>query len=309
MVNLNSLLDPRGLQERTVIELAKRPTLEELKKGKILFYNNTKLGFCNYYTVFDRIKEHLEEIGADPANWVEYTETVRGKDAAMLADYAAMLAKEKPVAAIVAFGDMGTSSSTTVLTIALEKLGIPAVYMTAPPGTGITEGVGLYRAGHLCLCSVDIMQASTVEEVAAEVDKKWDYILKSLTTNGEELEELARIDAKMDLVPPRADGLLPLELKLNEEELAEPGAGLEEINDFFNQEHISDGLPIIPPTKARYEKMMEYCPFDEDHGTLRSQRPQRKSGYGKGCCHRGHYGRMQAQRHARAGSGFQGAEF
>ena len=172
--------------------------------------------------------------------------------------------RKKPVAAIVAFGDMGTSSSTTVLTIALEKLGIPAVYMTAPPGTGITEGVGLYRAGHLCLCSVDIMQASTVEEVAAEVDKKWDYILKSLTTNGEELEELARIDAKMDLVPPRADGLLPLELKLNEEELAEPGAGLEEINDFFNQEHISDGLPIIPPTKARYEKMMEYCPFDED---------------------------------------------
>ena len=146
MVNLNSILDPRGVQERTVIQLAKRPTLEELKKGKILFYNNTKLGFCNYYTVFDRIKEHLEEIGCDPANWVEYTETVRGKDAAMLADYAAMLAKENPVAAIVAFGDMGTSSSTTVVTIELEKLGIPAVYMTAPPGTGITEGVGLYRA-------------------------------------------------------------------------------------------------------------------------------------------------------------------
>ena len=93
---LNSLLDPRGYQERTMITLAKRPTLEELKKGKILFYNNTKLGFCNYYTVFDRIKEHLTEIGA--TNWVEYTETVRGKDAAMLADYAAMLAKEEPVA-------------------------------------------------------------------------------------------------------------------------------------------------------------------------------------------------------------------
>ncbi len=53
-----------------------------------------------------------------------------------------MLAKENPVAAIVAFGDMGTSSSTTVVTMELEKLGIPAVYMTAPPGTGITEGVG-----------------------------------------------------------------------------------------------------------------------------------------------------------------------
>ena len=111
---LSQLLDPRGYQERTMITLAKRPTLEELKKGKILFYNNTKLGFCNYYTVFDRIKERLVEIGCDDSKWVEYTETVRGKDAAMLADYAAMLAKEEPVACITAFGDMGTSSSTTV---------------------------------------------------------------------------------------------------------------------------------------------------------------------------------------------------
>lgn len=259
---MDRLLDPRGQQERTVIELAKRPSLEELKNGKILFYNNTKLGFCNYYTVFDRIKEHLTEIGA--TNWVEYTETVRGKDAAMLADYAAMLAEEKPVAAIVAFGDMGTSSSTTVVTIELEKLGIPTVYMTAPPGTGITEGVGLYRAGHLCLCSVDIMQSTTVEEVAEEVDKKWDYIIASLTSNGTELEKLAHIDAKMDLIPPAEDGFLPLIIEAEEQDIKEPGAHLEEINDFFNQEHISDGLPIIPPTETRYRKMLEYCPFDPE---------------------------------------------
>lgn len=257
---LNRLLDPRGIQEREVITLAKRVSLEELKDGKILFYNNTKLGFCNYYTVFDRIKEHLRELGI--TNFVEYTETVRGKDAKKLDEYAQMLAKEKPQAAIVAFGDMGTSSSTTVLSIALEKQGIPVVYMTAPPGTAITEGVGLYRAGHLCLCSVDIYQASTVEEIEAEVDKKWDYIIKSLTSNGEELDKLAHIDAKMDLVAPAEDGFLPLELA--EEDEAEPGAYMEAVNDFFNAEHISDGLPIIPPTEARYRKMLEYCPFDED---------------------------------------------
>ena len=55
MSKLNSLLDPRGYQERPVIELSKRPSPEELKNAKILFYNNIKLGFCNYYTVFDRI--------------------------------------------------------------------------------------------------------------------------------------------------------------------------------------------------------------------------------------------------------------
>lgn len=261
---LNDILDPRGIQNRTVITLAKRPSLDELKKGKILFYNNTKLDFCNYYTVFDRIKERLIELGI--TNFVEYKETVRGKNAEKLADYAAMLAKEKPTAAIVAFGDMGTSSSTTVVTIELEKLGIPAVYMTAPPGTGITQGVGLYRAGNLCMASVDIMQFTTVKNVAAEVDKKWDYIIKSLTTNGPELDKLAEIPIKMDKVAPAANGLLPLAdmIEVDEEKLLEPGCYMEEIMDFFNDEHICDGLPIIPPTKARYAKMMEYCPWDED---------------------------------------------
>jgi|AGTN01.2.fsa_nt_gi hypothetical protein len=260
---LNSILDPRGYQERPVIKLAPRVGLADLKKGKILFYNNTKLSFCNYMTVYDRIKEKFRETGV--TNFVDYVETVRGKDTPKLEAYAAMLAKEKPAAAVVALGDMGTSSSTTILTIALEKLGIPTVYITAPPGSGITEGVGVYRAGNLCLCSVDIYQASTVEEVAAQVDLKWDYIISSLTKNGPELEKLAHIDFKIDKTAPAKDGFLPVteKIKVDEDKLAEPGAYLEEIYDYFNEAHISDGLPFIPPTTARYEKMMEYCPFDE----------------------------------------------
>ena len=113
---LNALLDPRGYQERPVIELSKRPSLEELKTARILFYNNTKLGFCNYYTVFTRIKERLREIGCDDSNWFEYVETVRGKNAEKLGELAHRLVEEyKPDVCIVAFGDMGTSSSTTVL--------------------------------------------------------------------------------------------------------------------------------------------------------------------------------------------------
>jgi hypothetical protein len=261
---VSRILDPRGYQERSNIKLATRPSLAELKSGKILFYNNTKLNFCNYYTVFDRIKEHLREIGCDDSKWVEYTETVRGKNAEKLSEYAAMLADAKPVAAIVAFGDMGTSSSTTVLTIALEKLGIPAVYMTAPPGTGITEGVGAYRAGNLCLCSVDIFQASTVEEIAAQVDLKWDYILRAITSNGKELQGLASIDLKMDKTPSQKDGFLPFIPKFDAKDSSEPGSYMEEITEYFNREHISDGLPFIPPTKRRYEKMLEYCPWAEN---------------------------------------------
>lgn len=273
---LHDLLDPRGYQARPQIKLAPRVTLEDLRKGKILFYDNTKLGFCNYMTVFDRIKERFRELGI--TNFVEYTETVRGKDTPKLEAYAEMLAKEKPTAAIVAFGDMGTSAATTIIAITLEKLGIPTVYMTAPPGAYIAEGVAVYRAGNLCLCPVDVYQASTVEEIAAQVDMKWDFIIDCLTATGEKLEKCARIDFKMDKIPPAKNGLLPIidTIKVEEDKLLEPGCYMEEINDYFNAEHISDGLPIIPPTKARYEKMLEYCPFDEDMVLCREVGPSGK---------------------------------
>src|SRR5690554_1175967 len=273
---LNPILDPRGYQERPVIKLAPRVTLDDLRKGKILFYDNTKLSFVNYNQVFIRIKERFRELGI--TNFVDYVETVRGKNTEKLEEYAAMLAAEKPTAAIVAFGDMGTSAATTVVAIALEKLGIPTVYMTAPPGSAITEGVAFYRAGNLCLCSLDVYQASTVEEVRGQVDLKWDYIIDSLTATGEKLAETARIDFKMDQIPPAENGLLPItdQITVDEEKLWEPGCYMEEINEYFNREYISDGLPIIPPTRSRYEKMMSYCPFAEDMVLCRQVGPTGK---------------------------------
>jgi tRNA A37 threonylcarbamoyladenosine biosynthesis protein TsaE len=259
---LNPLLDPRGLQERPVIRLAPRTGIEELKSKKILFYNNTKLGFCNYDEVFVRIKERFREIGI--ANFVDYTETVRGKDTKALEAYAAMLAEEKPAAAVVALGDMGTSPATCIVTIALEKLGIPSVYITAPPGGDLVEGVAVYRAGNLCLCKIDIYQASTREEIRHEIDQKWNYIMNSLTAGPERLKEAARIDYKMDRIPPAQNGLLPLtdSLEIRERALYEPGCYMEEIMDYLDREHIGDGLPVIPPTQSRLDKMYAFCPFD-----------------------------------------------
>jgi len=261
---LNTLLDPRGIQERPILKLAPRVDIEKLKSGKILFYDNTKLSFCNYGEVFVRIKERFREAGI--TNFIDYRETVRGKDTKKLEDYAAMMAKEKPTAAVVALGDMGTSPATCIVTIALEKLGIPSVYITAPPGGELVEGVAVYRAGNLCLCKIDIYQASTKEEVREQIDLKWDYIIDSLTATGAKLKEVAHIDFKMDKIPPAKDGLLPIidKIEVAEEKLYEPGCYIDEIMDYFNEEHISDGLPIIPPTRTRYEKMLAYCPFDPE---------------------------------------------
>ena len=273
---LNSLIDPRGLQERPILKLAPRPGLDKLKTGKILFYDNTKLSFCNYGEVFVRIKERFREMGI--GNFVDYRETVRGKDTRRLEQYAAMLAKEKPDAAVVALGDMGTSPATCIVTIALEKLGIPSVYVTAPPGGDLVEGVAVYRAGNLCLCKIDIYQASTKEEVAREIDLKWDYIIDSLTADPKKLSEVAHIDFKMDIVPPSNNGLLPITEKIDvsESKICEPGCYLEEIMDYLDREHIGDGLPVVPPTASRLEKMYAYCPFDPETVLCREVGPTGK---------------------------------
>ncbi|MBN2243402.1 MAG: hypothetical protein JW793_12005 [Acidobacteria bacterium] len=273
---LMPLLDPRGKQERPVIKLAHRIGIEELKKGKILFYDNTKLGFCNYGEVFVRIKERFREMGV--GNFVDYQETVRGKDTRALEAYAAMLAEEKPSAAVVALGDMGTSPATCIVTMALEKLGVPAVYITAPPGGDLVEGVAVYRAGNLCLCKIDIYQASTIEEVRREIDGKWDYIIDSLTAGPEKLKQVAHIDFKMDLVPPSDDGLLPVtkDIKADPDRLREPGCYMEEVMDYLDREHIGDGLPVIPPTQSRLDTMYSYCPFDPSEVLWREVGPTGK---------------------------------
>ena len=273
---LDPLVDPRGWQQRPIINLAPRVSIEDLKKGKILFYDNTKLSFCNYGQTFVRIKERFREMGI--GNFVDYRETVRGKDTAALEKYAAMLAGEKPAAAVVALGDMGTSPATCIVTIALEKLGIPSVYITAPPGGDLVEGVAVYRAGQLCLCKIDIYQASTEEEVRQEIDKKWDYIIDSLTAHPGKISGVAHIDFKMDLVPPAKDGLLPVThaIEISEDRLYEPGGYMEEIMDFLDREHIGDGLPVIPPTKSRLAKMLAYCPFDAEMVICREVGPTGK---------------------------------
>lgn len=262
--NIGTVLDPRGLQNSDRLKLAPRPGFEDLKKGPILFYNNTKLAFCNYMETFNRLKERLRAEGI--GNFVDYVETVRGKSTQDQKDYAAMMAREKPVAAFVAMGDMGTSSATTIVAIALEELGIPTLYFTAPPGTDLVRAVANYRAGHLCITSLDIYQGSTVEEVRAEVDKQWSEIMDAVLLPEGEIEKRADLEFSLDNDVAGNKGLIDLtdRIVLAAEDADEPAAGIEEITDLFNELNIGDGLPIIPPSRRRYDEMLRYCPFDPD---------------------------------------------
>lgn len=102
----------------------------------MLIFDNTKFGFVNYMEVIRRIRHNFAADGI--TNVVEYRETVRGKDNRTLIKFAGWLKEEfKPVATILGLGDMGTGPATA--TIALEELGVPSVYITAPPGSDLVR--------------------------------------------------------------------------------------------------------------------------------------------------------------------------
>jgi hypothetical protein len=261
---IEKILDPRGSQDRPMLELAPRKTMEALRKGPVLFYDNTKLGFCNYIEVYKRIKANFAKDGI--TNIIDFRETVRGKSTEDLKQYAKKLADAKPVAAILALGDVGTSPATAIMTIAMEELGVPSVYITSPPGTDLVRGVVFYRAGQLCVCPIDIYQGTSVEEIDKKVDDVMQVIYDAFTLAGEQLKERAKVDFALDKVKPSADGVLKEAeaIKLDEISGSQPAAGIEEINDLFCELHLSDGLPIIPPTESRLTRMMAFCPFSPD---------------------------------------------
>ena len=240
---MEQILDPRGRGSLTKLALAKRPGLEDLRRGPILFYDNTKLAYCNYREIFPRIKEHLAREGI--TNTVDYCETVRGKSPDDLKALSKVLAKQKPVAAIVAFADMGVAPASTVLTIGLEENGIPTVLITAAPGSDLARAVAHYQAGHLCLRSLDISQGSSVDDVHAAIDEAMPAILEALTLDG----KWASLDFPIDRKPPNDNGLLSF-------------SDLDDLNDQFEELHLGDGLPVVPPTRNRFDRMLSYCPYD-----------------------------------------------
>jgi hypothetical protein len=272
-----NILDPRGLQERPRLKLAPRATMDALRKGPVVFYDNTKLAFCNYIEVYRRIKANFAEEGI--SNIVDFRETVRGKSTEELKNYAKKLADVKPVAAILALGDVGTSPATAIITIAMEELAIPSVYITSPPGTDLVRGVVYYRAGQLCLCPIDIYQGSSIDEIDKKVDAVMQLIYDSFTLEGEQLKNRAKIEFSLDKDKPRSDGLLreAQAIELDEVSAKQPAAGIEEINDLFCDLHLSDGLPIIPPTESRLTRMMTYCPFSPDHVMAKEIGPSGKN--------------------------------
>ncbi len=252
------ILDPRGKQKKNRLSLAKRPSLDELRQGKLLFYNNTKVEFCNYVEIIPEIKKCFSELGI--TQFVDYRSTVRGLNREMLSARAEELAAMQPTAAVIALADMGVSPASTLLTIELEKRGVPCVLVTASPGKELATATAYYQAGSLCLFPLDLYQGTTAESIRNQIDSGFDFILQSLTGNESAVQNCAKLAFSLDSKMCESGLLEELEPTLE----GKDDDAFSAVNRYFEQQHLTDGFPIVPPTVERYQAMLAYCPFAED---------------------------------------------
>jgi hypothetical protein len=256
--NFERLLDPRGKLHLARITLAPRPDAATLAAGTLLFYDNEKMDVGHYGLIYARIKEALRARGI--SRFCDRRASIRGKTSADIRAMACELTQLGAAAAVIGLADMGVSPAMVALAVELERLGMPTVCLTARPGSRLATAHAHYRAGSLCLVPFDIYPASDTETLGREVDAAVPRLLAMLTTNGAALEELARVDYSVDPASAASDGFLPL---TRGNAPAAP-ADLDAIQSHFESVHIGDGLPIVPPTAARYESMRGYCPFDPE---------------------------------------------
>lgn len=108
-----SIFDPRGENQIDELQLAPRPSIQSLKEGKVLFFDNTKLSFCNYKEIFISLEAFFKDNGINNIEHVR--QSVRGTMTQQMRELAAILAKENYTAAVVALADMGTSGLLQII--------------------------------------------------------------------------------------------------------------------------------------------------------------------------------------------------
>lgn len=255
------IVDPRGIIVRGELTLAPRKPLDALREGKLLIYNNTKVEFCNYPEIIPTVKACFEEVGV--SNFVDFRRTVRGLTASGLAALADELMQEKPDAVVIVLGDMGVSPASTILTIELEKRGVPTVLITASPGAELAQATAYYRAGKLCLCPINLYQGTSKESIREQIRAQFPFLLDSLT--GDEAAVAKRSELRFSLDQKVSDNGMLEELMSLLDAVEDADCEML-IQKYFAENHLTDGLPIVVPTEERVNDML--AGTDEEADTV-----------------------------------------
>ncbi len=255
----DALLDPRGPLTLGHLRLAPRPSMEALQLGSVLFYDNIKMDTNSFGEIFLNLKQHFQHLGIN--TFIDHRETLRGKNTEKIHILSETLKALKPTAAIISLADMGITPAMITLAIALEKMGIPTVCLCAGPGIKLAKAHAYYRAGTLCLVELHLDHSDSIDHIRNTIKAALPLIIKQLTLPVKDLSPIVSIPHAVDPHDAHPDGFMhttPSGAWLSASE------NLDSLYEHFDNAHIGDGLPFIPPTPQRLAAMLQYCPYSAE---------------------------------------------
>ena len=244
------VLDPRGEPSVTPAPLA--PRLPSLAGRRVVFYDNTKLAFAQYGAILPALGHLLEEQGARVA---VVRRNLRGTEAAAMGEAVEEVRGAGAQAAVLALADMGVTPATVLLAAELERAGVPTVVLCAEPGAGLARVVARAYVPGLPLCPLALDQGTPREEVVRQVEAAFPQVVAGLTA----APAPGDVQAGEVPLPP----LQPRGATVEQEgdltfATVDPGAVGEELYEALGQASLGDGLPVVPPTRARVEAMLAW---------------------------------------------------
>ncbi|HEY1411685.1 MAG TPA: hypothetical protein VGF36_06060 [Rhodopila sp.] len=238
----SDLIDPSGIAADPPIQPA--PRLSELAGRRVLLLDNGKLGVGAYAVIADALCSGLPDV-----TWAQVTiNMLRVDDADVEGVVDSLIAAHLPDACILALADAGVTAHTALLSMVLERRGIPTVMLGTPLGAGLGRAMFRARAPGLEVVVLDIVrtdsQAKAVALIAAEVPR-----IRALLTSD-------RAPAEGELALPYPADAAP--------RWASVASDMASFQDWAEQAGMGDGLPLIPPTGAAVAAHLATVDSDPD---------------------------------------------
>jgi hypothetical protein len=238
------LADPSGIAAEPPVRPA--PRLPDLAGRRVLLLDNGKLSATTgaNAAVIDGLRRGVPE-----AEWSQAAMNmlnVVDDEVDGIADR--LIAAHRPEACVVALGDAGVTAHTALVTLALERRGVPTAFLGTALGAGLARTIFRARAPGLDVVVLDTLRSDSAERVLGLVNEALPQIR-------------ARLTSTIAAEAPRAATPFPQDAVGRWEAAA---SDMQSFQDWAEQAGFGDGLPLIPPAASAVAAHLAQVDADPD---------------------------------------------
>lgn len=263
------IMDPQPHAGGNSLPLA--PRLESLAGKHLLLFDNGKLSgrYGHNAVIFRTVEQRLrEQYGAQCRRLSQDLLSTQHRSVRQLAQ---RIRASRVDGVILALGDSGVTAYTIVLAWELERQGLPTVTLCTEQGLHLAAAMSVAVMPGLPLSALTILRHVSAADIAAEVIWVLGEVVEGLTASGDLLQQrfVDTFATDRSRLHVDATGELHLDASQRLQREVEPGPTVSfdpgeypvVLYETLCDNAMCDGLPVIPPTRARVEAMLAFTDY------------------------------------------------